>query len=293
MQGNPVRQAFDPYVCMWPRCTGSVCTDAEFADSSGICCVCEAGTSGVPCTPLYDDGYNDCAVGGPTSLYQGGSVTLCGSDAVCVDGVRMAHGVGEYSCACPAGVASSAVVVKPIVSSENPTCGTSQLNSDKGWCAATAGDGASLQIDIGAVVEVRGILTQGRQDAAQWVTEYKVQTRSDGASSWTDVDGGRVLAGNVDSTSTVVQRFVQPVQARFFRVQVTKFSAWPSMRAGLLVAADDHIPMEQPAGLGVTPGAPRAGAWWKNGGFSTRKCTYGTSGGGCCAMHIVAQTLCC
>ena len=58
-----------------------------------------------------------------------------------------------------------------------------------------------IRVDFnGASKTVSGILIQGRQDGAQWVTEYMVQYRRDGA-KWVYVkDGDGLDAVSVDET---------------------------------------------------------------------------------------------
>ena len=51
------------------------------------------------------------------------------------------------------------------------------------WAAKTNDNNQWLQIELDAVMSISGTATQGRQDAAQWVTSYKIQYSSDG-SSW-------------------------------------------------------------------------------------------------------------
>ena len=50
-----------------------------------------------------------------------------------------------------------------------------------GWAALTLDSNQWIQVDFdGTLKTVSGIITQGRQDYAQWVTEYRVQYSNDG-----------------------------------------------------------------------------------------------------------------
>lgn len=51
-----------------------------------------------------------------------------------------------------------------------------QLTSGRigSWSAANQNDGSWFQVDFGSFAKVTIIATQGRQDAAQWVTKYRV-----------------------------------------------------------------------------------------------------------------------
>lgn len=50
------------------------------------------------------------------------------------------------------------------------------------WCARHNNRYQWLQVDFGRAMRVIKISTQGRQDAAQWVTQYFVKYSQDGSS---------------------------------------------------------------------------------------------------------------
>ena len=55
------------------------------------------------------------------------------------------------------------------------------LNGKQGaWCAAANNVDQWLQVDFGKDVKVQGVATQGRQNAAQWVTSYRLSYSYDG-----------------------------------------------------------------------------------------------------------------
>ena len=49
-----------------------------------------------------------------------------------------------------------------------------------GWCAGANNVNQWLLVDFGKFVEIRRISTQGRQEAAQWVTRYRLEFSYDG-----------------------------------------------------------------------------------------------------------------
>jgi hypothetical protein len=53
--------------------------------------------------------------------------------------------------------------------------GRGRLNSPQAWSAAENKVGHWMQVDVGEIVSIAGIITQGRRDYPQWVTSYKVQ----------------------------------------------------------------------------------------------------------------------
>ena len=48
------------------------------------------------------------------------------------------------------------------------------------WCARVNNKNQWFKVDFGRPMKITKILTQGRQDAAQWVTYYKVSSSLDG-----------------------------------------------------------------------------------------------------------------
>ena len=48
------------------------------------------------------------------------------------------------------------------------------------WSPSSVDRGQWIQVDLGAITGITGIATQGRADAAQWVTRYKVSHSYDG-----------------------------------------------------------------------------------------------------------------
>jgi hypothetical protein len=91
-----------------------------------------------------------------------------------------------------------------------------------------------MQLDVGSVKSIAGVVTQGRANAHQWVTSYTVEA-SDDEKAWTKVDCGRTFAGNVDHTNMVNGRFNKPITARYIRIFVRTWYGWPSLRAGVLL----------------------------------------------------------
>lgn len=60
-----------------------------------------------------------------------------------------------------------------------------------GWAASSNNKDQYLQIKFSKITQITGVATQGRSDADQWVTSYKLQYSTDG-SSWTDYPSVRV-----------------------------------------------------------------------------------------------------
>lgn len=67
-----------------------------------------------------------------------------------------------------------------------------------------------------------GVMTQGRSNADQWITEYMVSYTNDGR-SWTFADKGRLFQANTDRNTWIRNNFDAPVFARAIRIHPTKW----------------------------------------------------------------------
>ena len=81
--------------------------------------------------------------------------------------------------------------------------------------------------------QVSGVLTQGREEADEWVTLYTISYSCD-AFKWNyamDGHGNRkVFRANGDSSTVRYNILEQPLEARFFRLHVIEWHGWPSLR---------------------------------------------------------------
>ena len=100
----------------------------------------------------------------------------------------------------------------------------SMIDSVQAWSAGTPTVGDWMQIDLGAPVYVTGVMTQGRANYAQWVKSFSAKSSVDG-SSFEDVDGGTIFAGNSDRSTQVQNNFTSVKLARFVRFIVKSFHA--------------------------------------------------------------------
>jgi len=93
------------------------------------------------------------------------------------------------------------------------------------WCAGSNDTNQWIQVDLGSVKNVFGILTQGRGDCEQWVTAYTLQWSVDGTSFTKIGDFG----GNVDK-NTVNLQTINPIKARFIRLLPRGWNQHVSLR---------------------------------------------------------------
>ncbi|CAH1776733.1 unnamed protein product, partial [Owenia fusiformis] len=95
------------------------------------------------------------------------------------------------------------------------------------WSAYMNNNAQWIQADLGQVMFVRGIITQGRNAVNQWVTSYKFFFGK-------DVDSlreyGMILQGNSDRDTKVQNMLHPPVEARFVRLNPQTYYAYTSLR---------------------------------------------------------------
>lgn len=104
-------------------------------------------------------------------------------------------------------------------------------NKSHAWCANATRGGNSITVDMTSPNLVTGVATQGRGEAAQWVTDYSIET-SVGGHQW---DPQGTFVGNFDQQTICKNTFQNIVLARFVKFTVLKFHGHPSMRLDVLV----------------------------------------------------------
>ena len=120
----------------------------------------------------------------------------------------------------------------------------STLDSPQAWSAKANDLNQWVELDLGATMEVVGVITQGRRDYDQYVKTYKVDTSIDRI-EYTPVDFNvdeanpnteRIFDGNVDRSTKVTNLFEVPVPgARYVRVHPVAWYRHISMRVGVVV----------------------------------------------------------
>ncbi|XP_038052366.1 lactadherin-like [Patiria miniata] len=95
-----------------------------------------------------------------------------------------------------------------------------------------------IQLDLGSDATITGVITQGRGDHPDWVTEFKVAYSDDGQ-EWTDViDNGSStpmkFPGNSDQNTHVTTTFPKAFRAWFLRILPTQFHEYCCMRFEVL-----------------------------------------------------------
>lgn len=115
-----------------------------------------------------------------------------------------------------------------------------ETSFSQAWASGTTTppDGTQyLQIDLGSIVPVDGIVTQSRGTFGccdnQRVTEYNVAVSSNG-SIWTTVMGSPFTGNVLQNQNAVTNLFSQTYMARYVRIIPTAFEAHMSLRADVI-----------------------------------------------------------
>jgi cysteine-rich repeat protein len=187
------------------------CDDANNANGDGCssACVVEAGSS--------------CFGGSP-------SACVPGATFACGDGVVETNGE-LYGPTRPNSAFSAANWWQFNNAPEHaPVQG--RLDGPYAWAFAQGAAVGSTwwQMDLGSPQPVAGAVTQGRNDAAQWVTRYQVAYSNDGT-NFTLVEGGRFFTGNNSSGPTRVFNRWAAITARYWRIIPQEYYGHMSMRA--------------------------------------------------------------
>ncbi|XP_033111312.1 neuropilin-1-like [Anneissia japonica] len=104
------------------------------------------------------------------------------------------------------------------------------------WSAKSNNLGQWIQVDLGDIMTVSGLITQGRIAYSQWVTAYIVEYSLDG-SQWKFVsqnDYEKEFKGNFDADTAVTRLFPVPVFAKYIRIHPIAWVRHISMRFEIL-----------------------------------------------------------
>ena len=117
----------------------------------------------------------------------------------------------------------------------NPDCWMFTLNHPfSAWSAYVSNTSQWVQVSSTKNEVWVAVITQGRPNADQWVTEYRVSYTLDGT-SWTYVDNSKLFTGNSNRNTQVRQFFSRGIYARAIRIHPTKWKNWVSMRFEALI----------------------------------------------------------
>ncbi|XP_019637229.1 PREDICTED: uncharacterized protein LOC109479680 [Branchiostoma belcheri] len=113
-----------------------------------------------------------------------------------------------------------------------------RLQGSSSWASGPLDLSQWLQVDLGWMHPISGVITQGRPDRDQWVTSYKLQHSIFGDQFTTIVDLftglDKVFTANSDRDTEVTNLLDEPIITRFVRFWPQTWFNWISMRVEIL-----------------------------------------------------------
>nr|XP_058953151.1 lactadherin-like [Pocillopora verrucosa] len=113
---------------------------------------------------------------------------------------------------------------------ENRGCG--------GWCPKTVSDRTDyLQVDMGTMLSVCAVATQGEKVYHEWTTSYKLHLSTNGV-TWNvyeETSTAKVFPGNSDRHRVVKHFLTTDVMARYVRFYPVTYHRFPCLRVELFV----------------------------------------------------------
>jgi len=107
----------------------------------------------------------------------------------------------------------------------------------RAWCSGRKAAGEWLLVDLGVAATITGVVTQGKGDSKEWVTQFHVSHSMD-AYVWTFVSDHyghkKVFHGNTDSHTPRHNYLLPPIYARFVRIHAIAWNSHPSLRIELM-----------------------------------------------------------
>lgn len=107
-----------------------------------------------------------------------------------------------------------------------------------GWCPKTKFDKNDyLQVDMGSVLSVCAVATQGGEVLSEWTTSYKLRLSIDGLTwnTYEETNKTKVFQGNSDQTSIVKHSLRTDFKARYVRFYPVSYQRWPCLRVEIYV----------------------------------------------------------
>eukprot|EP00112_Aurelia_sp_Birch-Aquarium-sp1_P008512 Seg194.3_Seg194.2 transcript_id=Seg194.3_Seg194.2/GoldUCD/mRNA.D3Y31 product="Coagulation factor VIII" protein_id=Seg194.3_Seg194.2/GoldUCD/D3Y31 len=118
-----------------------------------------------------------------------------------------------------------------------------RLNGASSWCSTSPNANYYLQFDFGRIVTITGVATQGNPDAEDWVKEFYLDYGSTiGSLAHYQENGAtKVLIGNKDRSTIVVNWFRVRLAARYVRIKPKTWQKWICMRVEIIGCDSEFI----------------------------------------------------
>ncbi|XP_071800913.1 uncharacterized protein [Asterias amurensis] len=140
--------------------------------------------------------------------------------------------------------------------------GQARLNNDLAWQASPTDENIYLQVDIGYIAMLTGIVTQGDPVHSCWVTSYSVEYTASHdyrnpleptKFAWVAETNAikEIFAGNSDQNGMKTNYFKKALEARVIRIAINDFKGCPAMRMEVLGCADPDTCSPNPCKQGA------------------------------------------
>jgi len=116
------------------------------------------------------------------------------------------------------------------------TAADAWLHSGSAWSAKESDFGQFLMFDLGRMMNITTIVTQGRSHTDDYVEEYRIQYGTNGRdfTDYKEVDGtAKLFDGNVDGITERRNLFAQPIIAQWVKINPTRWADKIAMRVEL------------------------------------------------------------
>jgi surface protein len=119
---------------------------------------------------------------------------------------------------------------------------TGMLDSNQGWLSASNDNKQFYIMDAGHVMSIMGVVLQNRKNQDQYVEIYKVSVSNELRGPYMEVDNGAAFVGNTKRSDEKAEAlFMEPVTARYVRIEPVAYRGHTAMRCGLKVIKDSIV----------------------------------------------------
>ncbi|XP_048583976.1 uncharacterized protein LOC5501433 isoform X1 [Nematostella vectensis] len=164
----------------------------------------------------------------------------------------------RQDCTQPLGMENQGILSTAMTSSSeidgSHSASAGRLYGGSSWCSATLSSSEYLQVDLGRVVRVTGIATQGSPDEYKWASRYRLSYSND-SNTWSTVTSD--FAGNVDGNGVRVNWLSPQIRSRFIKVHAQSWNTAVCMRLEIHGCERNPLSCDIPVGVadGTIPDA--------------------------------------
>ncbi|XP_048579514.1 uncharacterized protein LOC5502674 isoform X2 [Nematostella vectensis] len=128
------------------------------------------------------------------------------------------------------------VIPDSAMSASSGSASAGRLYGNSSWCSTSSSVSEYLQVDLGGVMTVSGVATQGSHGEEKWVKTYNLQYSGDGT-RWLTYDAATSndfnFTGNVNKNVAMIKWLSHPIRARYVRIKPLTWNSAICLRADL------------------------------------------------------------